>query len=803
MAAVDCCLDICRLYGIACFCPCRAGIAVCCWLPVRLLCAPDGSTPYPTSAEWKEYICRPLCSPLPKPTPQIVQPNEGKPTGIITAPPTGIPPLSIPSSNRVPIHGLIIGIDEYHSSPLNGAVYDAKEMEKYLKDDKNVPASQIRCLFNQDAKRSAIINAFQDIQNNPKIQKDDSIIIYYAGHGTKLGSRPNDEIQAIVPYDHSESEGRRVYAIPDLTIGWLLAGIAKAKGDNITVIFDCCHSGSGTTRSFEQPSPGARYLPVNYSHLPRLDDDLRPKGVSAAKPAQPTLRAVVVAPGYEFTGLRSHVLVAACSKGEEAKESFDEPNWRGAFTTAFLDLLRRLDADNLTYAEIPRRIQRLEKQNPQIEGINQHRFIFNSKGRPSVGTVYEVTPGKNGEYTMNAGIAHAISEGAEFTVYQDRKALLQGSQASPLGVLRVGIAKSIKAFSTTLTLSPEATRVELPASVAVQTKAGKHVDLYIYIEPTQTRLPIFQDLATASDNYNIVEAATEELAQLKLSMNQDDDRIVIELLDERATDHGLTRIPLTARADAPSLHAILRRAAHFYRHLDSTTNNKFIPAKITVEFTQVDGDGDMPDVKPNDEGPDSDDDDRKGSGDDSDGKRPVDGDDNKGLADDNANGLVGGLAPVGENLLENGIAKLLINSEAKYAVKITNDTPWDLYLYAFVFDNSDFRIAPYFQLGGAGNPYVVDTFLQKKGGICTIGYGQGGGTPYNFCLPAGQDLDVSFLKFFFTTRPIDLSVVTQQPSIQPQVTLPLRASLRTGDLVAAAVQDIVGMHTITIVQHDA
>jgi hypothetical protein len=54
----------------------------------------------------------------------------------------------------------------------------------------------------------------------------------------------------------------------------------------------------------------------------------------------------------------SHVLLAACAADELAIEE----DGRGAFTRAFLDTITKIGYRNLTYAEIIRRLPRLNKQ---------------------------------------------------------------------------------------------------------------------------------------------------------------------------------------------------------------------------------------------------------------------------------------------------------------------------------------------------------------------------------------------------------------------------------------------------------
>ena len=58
---------------------------------------------------------------------------------------------------------------------------------------------------------------------------------------------------------------------------------------------------------------------------------------------------------YEKTGLISHVLLAACMRGQFAVEM----QGRGAFTTALLTLLGRERYDRLTYQDVIMRLSEL------------------------------------------------------------------------------------------------------------------------------------------------------------------------------------------------------------------------------------------------------------------------------------------------------------------------------------------------------------------------------------------------------------------------------------------------------------
>jgi len=54
--------------------------------------------------------------------------------------------------------------------------------------------------------------------------------------------------------------------------------------------------------------------------------------------------------------------------------------------------------------------------------------------------------------------------------------------------------------------------------------------------------------------------------------------------------------------------------------------------------------------------------------------------------------------------------------------------------------------------------YKADPPLRSKRYL-TIGYGDGGADPFDFYIPDNQDVDVSFLKFIFSTKSVNLEDV--------------------------------------------
>lgn len=77
-------------------------------------------------------------------------------------------------------------------------------------------------------------------------------------------------------------------------------------------------------------------LPQDYVVSSTADDDVLPEG---------TARDDSVMAGYEVSGSRSHVLLAACRAGERSRED----GRGGLFTRALLEILRVDGVERVTY----------------------------------------------------------------------------------------------------------------------------------------------------------------------------------------------------------------------------------------------------------------------------------------------------------------------------------------------------------------------------------------------------------------------------------------------------------------------
>jgi hypothetical protein len=256
------------------------------------------------------------------------------------------------SSVQPRLHALLIGIDVYKYArsgnlfDLTGCAADADDVYNFLVTTVGASPSNIISLRNEQATRAKIKSSLRAIATNENIRYGDPIVIFFAGHGSTAHPPPNwstggSLIQMLIPHDFDcTSTDDDAQGFFDLTSAALLSEIAKAKGNNITVILDSCHSGSSTRSDDSDVQVRGFDLPSGYIPKPSVDDDILDE----------SNRAMVAAPGSEKTALSSHVLLAASSADGSARET----GGRGAFTQALLTLLRDPDIPlhTLTYLDI-------------------------------------------------------------------------------------------------------------------------------------------------------------------------------------------------------------------------------------------------------------------------------------------------------------------------------------------------------------------------------------------------------------------------------------------------------------------
>ncbi|KAK0187308.1 hypothetical protein F5146DRAFT_1105099 [Armillaria mellea] len=612
-----------------------------------------------------------------------------------------------------PLFALLIGIDEYRSNGignLSGAVADVDAVNEFLQETLRVPKDQIKNLRNEEATKLTIEAAIKGLGNNPAIKKDDPILIFYAGHGAEANAPPgwasaNGKIQMLAPHDFVPSgsnDSERGQGVLDMKLAQLLADLAAKKSDNITVIFDCCHSGSGTRADDDDPTFAVRGidLPETYTVAQDLLHDI-----------DTDARASVVAKGFEKSGLLSHVLLSACKHGQEAGER----DGRGVFTSALLNLLREKGVDKLTYKDVISSLPDMHPQDPQCEGVHQSRYLFNSKVTSLQGELYPIhasdTPG---EYVLEAGEAHGIAKNAEFAVFADR------SMTSPLGAVVVSRITAFTSSCQYFTTRGDETPFPLAdPGYALQTRVGADQDVRLFIEPDERLLGVFKPIAdemqTMKREFRLVKSRDDEP---DLVITVDGDVVNFEIMDKLCRQHELTRMPFNIKIhDSYTIHCVLQGSADFYWYFHHSSKASPLSA-CTLECMKLRETGEYTDMLEAVWIPD----------------------------------------PNGNNLNVGGVIMVDVAEEAIYGFRITNTSAANLYVWMFYFDMSDLSISWYYHPGRAKKN--VDVSL-PPGESLAIGYGASGTVPHMYLLREGQDVDVGFLKLFYSTEYVDLAGIVQ------------------------------------------
>jgi len=235
-------------------------------------------------------------------------------------------------------HALVIGIDQYQPAGgksaiqpgsgrsgfanLDGCKNDAEAMKTLLISRFGFLPGSIREVYNQEATRKRIMDEMRNIAE--KAGKEDIVFIFYAGHGSQQPnsfSPENDKMdETIVPADAWQSE---ISDIRDKEQRVMYNAILS-KGAKLTVILDCCHSGS-MSRGGEPVYSRPKFRKIDKSNLDAKDPG--------------------TAPLPETVGGDRFLLISAAQDYELAAEAVDDDGVpHGAFSLAMMKALGQSSA---------------------------------------------------------------------------------------------------------------------------------------------------------------------------------------------------------------------------------------------------------------------------------------------------------------------------------------------------------------------------------------------------------------------------------------------------------------------------
>jgi len=275
-------------------------------------------------------------------------------------------------------YAVIATINDYpgEANDLRGCNADGDAMAQVLTTRFGFPASNILRLRDGEVTAAAVRKALAE-HLVAKCQPGDAAVFFYSGHGTQVpdfdGDERDDADESLCTVDMTATS-------PDtwLSDDVLRSELSKIKTNRLTIILECCHSGTGTRGVESDAAEGVKYLDLGFG---RSQDIYRNLSISTAMKSP--------------SSNPQHVLLAACASHELARE--DRAAQGGYFRLALLKALEeRGDTISLeklyepVRSDITARMARApggKKQTPQFEGDSRLSFRDLLGATPPAGTV--------------------------------------------------------------------------------------------------------------------------------------------------------------------------------------------------------------------------------------------------------------------------------------------------------------------------------------------------------------------------------------------------------------------------------
>ena len=326
--------------------------------------------------------------------------------------------------------GLLIGIDRYPLIPganLSGCVQDAVNLARILCERFQFAREDLVILLNEQATRDRILAELAALAQ--RAQPDDVVVVHYSGHGSQIPAVDNSEVdgftETLVAADSGRGEKPNRDILDDELA--LLFTQIRAKTQHLTVIFDCCHSGTGTRDVFGEKSRG-------------LPPDQR---TAAAATAQRT-RTLSENKSRHF----GYAYISGCrdeEKSLEHTEYLPEGVLHQGALSYFLQRELAAAAGPLSvrtlFERVSRRVtQAYPSQHPQAEG-DLDRAVFGTEQLPPV-EVVEVSSRTEQRVVLNAGLLQGATAGSSYAVFASPDQLTADRQLGLIEIERVAVTTS-------------------------------------------------------------------------------------------------------------------------------------------------------------------------------------------------------------------------------------------------------------------------------------------------------------------------------------------------------------------------
>jgi len=266
---------------------------------------------------------------------------------------------------------VLIGINRYQvpGADLRGCVNDVNNLQKALTQHYGFASKDVTVLTDLKATKKAMQAAIQQLVAGGK--KGDVLLLHYSGHGSNVPDDDGDEAdereEILCPTDLDWKDPFRD--------DWLRKTFDKLKtGVSLSVIMDCCHSGSNT-REIQPPDAPVkeRYLPSPWD-LVAAESGRKLRGMVKGE-----LRSSPRAKRKKSDVVHADIcelLITGCRDTQTSADAFINGTYNGALTYYLVESIREANG-KLSYRELHK--QTLAKlkgeydQVPQLEG-NKKKF---------------------------------------------------------------------------------------------------------------------------------------------------------------------------------------------------------------------------------------------------------------------------------------------------------------------------------------------------------------------------------------------------------------------------------------------
>ncbi len=267
---------------------------------------------------------------------------------------------------------LLVGLNDYANpaNNLKGCINDVRLVSGMLQAEYGFAGRRsLRLLTNEQATSSGIKHHLAWLVDGAR--PGDVLVFHYSGHGAQVRDRHGDELddgldEIICPYDMDWDDP---FTDDDLhaVLGALAAGV------NLTVVLDCCHSGTGLREAATAPIPfRPRVLlpPVDIRHgaQPTSRDVGESRRAGLTRP-QADMRVRRFGTAAAQAGA---ILIAGCKASQVSADAWIDGDNHGALTY-YLWWAAADAAFRLSYSQLITQVRALLKANgfdqvPQLEG---------------------------------------------------------------------------------------------------------------------------------------------------------------------------------------------------------------------------------------------------------------------------------------------------------------------------------------------------------------------------------------------------------------------------------------------------